>query len=77
MDELNKVFNLEIKDLKLINKDLIEKNKTMSNRIKNQKRSILRLKKIINTLRTNSIISNQIEDISDNWDCIDETKYNE
>jgi hypothetical protein len=70
MSELIKVYSLEIKDLKSINQDLIEKNKTMANRIKNQKRSILRLKKFINNLRNNTLNIN--EDISDDWDCIDE-----
>lgn len=70
MNELIKVLNLELSDLKSTNQDLIEKNQTMAKRIKNQKRTILRLKKLINTLRSNNI--NITDDISDNWDCIEE-----
>ena len=67
MSDLINTYKLEIVNLKETNKKLIEKNKIFYGRTKNQKRSILRLKKLISLLRkTNE------DNISDDWDCIDE-----
>ena len=67
MSELINIYKLENEELKETNNKLIEKNKIFYGRTKNQKRTILRLKKLIAELRT----SNK-ETISDGWDCIDE-----
>lgn len=67
MSELINTYKLEIENLKEFNKKLIEKNKVFYGRNKNQKRTILRLKKLIAELRQ----SNK-DNISDGWDCIDE-----
>ena len=67
MSELINTYKLEIEDLKYSNEKLIEKNKIFYSRSKNQKRTILRLKKLINELRKPSK-----ETIDDNWDCIDD-----
>ena len=67
MSDLINIYKLEIVNLKETNKKLIEKNKIFYGRTKNQKRSILRLKKLISLLRK----SNE-DNISDDWDCIDE-----
>ena len=67
MSDLINTYKLEIVNLKETNKKLIEKNKIFYGRTKNQKRTILRLKKLISVLRK----SNE-DNISDDWDCIDE-----
>jgi hypothetical protein len=67
MSELINIYKLENENLKETNKKLIQKNKLFYGRSKNQKRTILRLKKLISELRT----SNK-DNISDDWDCIDE-----
>ena len=67
MSELINTYKLEIEDLKSINEKLIEKNKIFYSKNKNQKRNILRLKKLISELR-----QSKKETISDSWDCIDE-----
>ena len=67
MRELINTYKLEIEDLKSINEKLIEKNKIFYSKNKNQKRNILRLKKLISELR-----QSKKETISDSWDCIDE-----
>ena len=67
MSDLINTYKLEIVNLKETNKKLIEKNKIFYGRTKNQKRTILRLKKLISELRKSN------EDIiSNDWDCIDE-----
>ena len=67
MSELINIYKMEIEDLKLKNQTLIEKNKIFYRRTKNQKRTILRLKKLISELR-----QYKKENISDDWDCLDE-----
>ena len=71
MSELNNTYKLIIEDLNLQNKLLIEKNIIAYKKNKNQKRTILRFKKIISNLR------NINEEISDNWDCIDNEESKE
>ena len=66
MSDLINTYKLEIVNLKETNKKLIEKNKIFYGRTKNQKRTILRLNKLISLLRK----SNE-DNISDDWDCID------
>jgi len=66
MSELINIYKMEIEDLKETNNKLIEKNKIFYCRSKNQKRTILRLKKLISKLR-----HSKKENISDGWDCID------
>ena len=68
MSELINTYKMEIDDLKTINEKLIEKNKIFYCRSKNQKRTILRLKKLISKLR-----HSKKENISDGWDCLDES----
>lgn len=67
MSELINTYKLEIEDLKETNKKLIEKNKIFYCRTKNQKRTILRLKKLIVELR-----QSKKDTISDGWDCIED-----
>jgi len=69
MSELINTYKMEIQNLKLINKTLIEKNKIFYGKTKNQKRTILRLKKLISELR-----QSKKETISDDWDCLDDTE---
>ena len=69
MSELINTYQMEIENLKSINKKLIEKNKVFYSKNKNQKRTILRLKKLISKLR-----QAKKENISDDWDCIDENE---
>jgi hypothetical protein len=59
---------MENENLKTTNSNLIEKNKIFYGRTKNQKRTILRLKKLIFELR-----QSKKETISDDWDCLDES----
>ena len=68
MTELINTYKMENENLKTINDKLIEKNKIFYERTKNQKRTILRLKKLISELR-----QSKQETISDDWDCIDES----
>ena len=68
MTELINTYKMENENLKTINVKLIEKNKIFYERTKNQKRTILRLKKLISELR-----QSKQETISDDWDCIDES----
>ena len=68
MSELINTYKMENEHLKSINDTLIEKNKIFYGRTKNQKRTILRLKKLISELR-----QSKQETISDDWDCIDES----
>ena len=68
MSELINTYKMEIDDLKTINEKLIEKNKIFYGRTKNQKRTIIRLKKLISELR-----QSKKETISDGWDCLDES----
>jgi hypothetical protein len=67
MSDLINTYKLEIDNLKEINKKLIKKTKLFYGRTKNQKRTILRLKKLIADLRKSTK-----DNISDGWDCIDE-----
>ncbi len=67
MTELINTYKMENETLKTINDKLIETNKIFYKRTKNQKRSILRLKKLISELRQSNT-----ETISDEWDCLDE-----
>ena len=66
MSELINTYKLEIENLKSTNEKIIAKNKIFYSRTKNQKRTILRLKKLISELRKPSK-----ETIDDNWDCIE------
>jgi hypothetical protein len=68
MNELINTYKMENENLKTINVKLIETNKIFYKRTKNQKRTILRLKKLISELR-----QSKTETISDDWDCIDES----
>ena len=68
MNELINTYKMENENLKTINVKLIKKNKIFYERTKNQKRTILRLKKLISELR-----QSKQETIRDDWDCIDES----
>ena len=67
MSELINTYKLAIDNLKEINKKLINKKNLFYIRTKNQKRTILRLKKLIADLRQSTK-----DNISDGWDCINE-----
>ena len=73
MNELIETYRLEIESLKIQNDKLINKNKMIYNKHKNIKRTNLRLRKIINILRNQSLNNVIEETIGDNWDCIDES----
>ena len=72
MTELMETLKLEIESLKSEKETLIHKNKVIYNTNKNQKRSILRLKKIINKLRTPNELNELNELNTEEWELMPE-----